>query len=86
MVLKLLLSMADAIENAIASLEKSVVSSEGRYMVPIKSLTSGTPLPAVQTAFAGAFGDQVTVVVREDGSKKAIIKNQHMIIDLMGSK
>lgn len=56
------------------------------YIVPITSLTSGAPLPAVQTAFAGAFGDQVTVIVNEDGSKIAVIKNYHMIIDLMGNK
>lgn len=56
------------------------------YFVPIKSLTSAAPLPAVQTAFAGAFGNSVTVIVNADGSKTAVIKSYHMIIDLMGSK
>lgn len=57
-----------------------------KYVVPIKSLTSAAPLPAVQTAFAGAFGDSVTVNVNSDGSKTATINNYHMVIDLMGNK
>ena len=47
------------------------------YFVPIKSLTSAAPLPAVQTAFAGAFGNSVTVIVNADGSKTAAIKSYH---------
>lgn len=65
--------------------EASPNTSE-KYVVPIKSLTSAAPLPAVQTAFAGAFGDSVTVNVNSDGSKTATINNYHMVIDLMGNK
>lgn len=61
-------------------------STSEKYIVPIKSLTSAAPLPAVQTAFAGAFGDSVTVNVNSDGSKTAEINNKHMVIDLMGNK
>lgn len=74
--------MAVAIETAITNLEKALVSSEGKYIVPIKSLTSAAPLPPVQVAFAGAFGDTVTVIVKEDGTKVARIKNQHMVVDM----
>ncbi len=66
--------------------EESSRTMSGRYSVPIKSLTSAAPLPAVQTAFAGAFGDYVTVIVNADGSKTAVIRNMHIIIDLMGNK
>lgn len=65
---------------------EAATNTSEKYIVPIKSLTSAAPLPAVQTAFAGAFGDSVTVNVNSDGSKTATINNYHMVIDLMGSK
>ncbi len=78
--------MCLSVVSVTAFAEETPQATTERYIVPIKSLTSRAPLPAVQTAFAGAFGDQVTVVVNEDGSKTAVIKNYHMIINLMGKK
>ena len=56
------------------------LSKAGTYQVPIKSLTSAAPIPAVQTAFAKAFGDSLTV--NEDGKMQAIATLQNMIINL----
>ena len=84
LLLALMMCMNMISETAFA--EETTQSISERYSVPIKSLTSGAPLPAVQTAFAGAFGDSVTVIVNADGSKTAVIKSYHMIIDLMGNK
>lgn len=52
------------------------------HQVPILSLTSAAPLPQVQAAFAEAFGDNATLVVYKDGSKKLRLENKHMIINL----
>lgn len=54
----------------------------GKYIVPVASLVSTAPLPPVQAAFAEAFGNTVTVIVKADGTKVAKIKNQHMIVDM----
>ena len=61
------------------------LSKAGTYQVPIKSLTSAAPIPAVQTAFAKAFGDSLEVTVNEDGKMQAIATLQNMIIN-MGSE
>lgn len=71
--------MAAAVD---ADLEKAAVFSEGKYIVPITSLVSSAPLQPVQAAFSKAFGDRVTVIVKEDGTMAARIKNQHMIVDM----
>lgn len=55
----------------------------GEYAVSIKSLVSAAPLPAVQTAFAKAFGNSVKVTISEDETKTALIKNHHMVIENM---
>lgn len=55
-----------------------------KYNVPIASLVSAAPLEPVKTAFAKAFGDSVKVTVNEDGTKTALIKNYHMVIELFG--
>lgn len=49
------------------------LSKAGTYQVPIKSLTSAAPIPAVQTAFAKAFGDSLEVTVNEDGKCKQLL-------------
>ena len=60
--------------------------TKGLYEVPIKSLVSAAPLPAVQTAFAGAFGEKVLLEVAEDGSMTATANCQNMLIqNLMGN-
>lgn len=58
------------------------VLEAGTYQVPVKSLVSAAPLPAVQTAFAGAFGESVLLEVAEDGSMKATANCQNMVINL----
>ena len=58
------------------------LSKAGTYQVPIKSLTSAAPIPAVQTAFAKAFGDSLEVTINEDGKMQAIATLQNMIINL----
>lgn len=54
----------------------------GQYIVPIASLVSAAPMQPVQKAFAEAFGESVTVIVKEDGTKVAQIKNHHMVVDM----
>ena len=61
---------------------KYPISKAGTYQVPIKSLTSAAPIPAVQTAFAKALGDSLEVTVNEDGKMQAIATLQNMIINL----
>lgn len=56
----------------------------GTYTVPIESLVSKAPLPAVQSAFAGAFGSSVEITVDENGSKIATVRAQHMVINFGG--
>lgn len=83
LMLTLMLCMTMFCSVAMASDSNQAVVQQ--FKVPIQSLTSGAPLPAVQTAFATAFGEYVTVNVNEDGSKTAVIKNSHMVINLMGN-
>lgn len=52
------------------------------YQVAILSLETSAPLPAVKAAFSKAFGDSVTLIVAQDGSKKLRIKNEHMVIHM----
>ena len=55
---------------------------KGNYIVPVKSLESAAPLPPVQTAFAKAFGENMKVVVDEEGNQTATIDLQHMVVDM----
>lgn len=83
MMLTLMLCMTMFCSVAKASDSNQAVVQQ--FRVPIQSLTSEAPLPAVQTAFATAFGESVIVNVNADGSKTAVIKNAHMVIQLMGN-
>lgn len=58
------------------------ITEEGTYTVPITSLTSSAPLQPVKTAFASAFGEEVTVTVDENGNMTAKIKTQHIVVDM----
>lgn len=58
------------------------ITEEGTYTVPITSLTSSAPLQPVKTAFASAFGEEVTVIVDEKGAMTAKIKTQHIVVDM----
>ena len=58
------------------------LSKVGTYQIPIKSLTSAAPLPAVQKAFANAFGDTLEVTVDKDGKMQAVATLQNMIINM----
>lgn len=73
------MSMVGAFADTAASTDEAVE----KYVVPVKSLTSAAPLPAVQEAFKTAFGDNVTVSVDKDGNKTALIKTNHMVINIM---
>ena len=56
------------------------------YTVPVVSLESKAPIPAITAAFQTAFGKSVTITEYSDGSLKATVHNQHMIIEnLFGS-
>ncbi len=55
----------------------------GEYSVPIVSLTTKAPIPAIKTAFAKAFGDSVTVEANTDGCWMTI-ENRHMSITVFG--
>lgn len=57
---------------------------KGVYEVPV-SLISSAPLPPVNEAFKGAFGEKVTIEERTDGTKTVTAIPQHMIINIMGS-
>ncbi len=92
---KRLLSMAAAAVMAVSLGAAGVSAQEtataepamapGTYQVAITSLVSAAPLPAVQTAFAEAMGDSVTLTVAEDGTAAVTAELQHMVIDMMGS-
>lgn len=58
------------------------ITEEGTYTVPITSLTSSAPLQPVKTAFATAFGEEVTVTVDDNGAMKTKIKTQHIVVDM----
>ena len=70
--------------NAVNALNGDL-SKVGTYQIPIKSLTSSAPMPAVKTAFAKAFGDTLEVTVDKDGKMQAVATLQNMIIN-MGSE
>lgn len=55
---------------------------EKTYTVPVKDLKSGAPIPAVTKAFAKAFGDEVQITEKVDGTKVAKIELQHMVVDM----
>ena len=58
------------------------LSKSGTYQIPVKSLKSAAPLPAVQKAFTGAFGDSIEVTVDQDGKMQAVATLQNMIINM----
>lgn len=58
------------------------LSKAGTYQIPIKSLTSKAPMPAVQTAIASSFGDSLEVTVDKHGKMQAIASLQNMIINM----
>lgn len=64
---------------------QEAVTLVATYKVPVASLTCGAPLPAVQSAFAKAFGDEVIVKKYSDGTSKAVATLQHMEVN-MGTK
>lgn len=75
-------ALAASVEADGAEASTAAFFSKGKYIVPITSLVSSAPLQPVQTAFAKAFGESVTVTVKEDGTMTARIKNQHMVVDM----
>lgn len=81
LVVAMLMSMS--VVGAFASTTTSTDEAAEKYIVPVKSLTSGAPIPAVQEAFKTAFGENITVSVDKDGNKTALIKTNHMIINIM---
>ena len=62
---------------------QETVTLVATYKVPVASLTSGAPLPAVKAAFSKAFGDEVIVEQYSDGTYKAIATLQHMEVDFI---
>ena len=56
----------------------------GKYSVPITTVDSGAPLPAVKEVFAGVFGD--TAIVESDGAGNlvATLHPQHMVANIGG--
>ena len=58
------------------------LSKAGTYQIPVKNLKSAAPLPAVQKAFAGAFGDTIEVTVDQEGKMQAVATLQNMIINM----
>lgn len=64
---------------------QEAVTLVATYKVPVASLTCGAPLPAVQSAFAKAFGDEIIVKKYSDGTSKAVATLQHMEVN-MGTK
>ena len=58
------------------------LSKAGTYQIPVENLKSAAPLPAVQKAFAGAFGDTLEVTVDKNGKMQAVATLQNMIINI----
>ncbi|MDO5812180.1 MAG: NEAT domain-containing protein [Bacillota bacterium] len=67
--------------NAVSALNIDL-SKAGTYQIPVKNLKSAAPIPAVQTAFANAFGDSLEVTVDKDGKMQAVATLQNMIINI----
>ena len=61
------------------------LSKAGTYQIPVENLKSAAPLPAVQKAFANAFGDTLEVTVDQDGKMQAVATLQNMVISLFGA-
>ena len=61
------------------------LSKAGTYQIPVENLKSAAPLPAVQKAFAGAFGDTLEVTVDQDCKMQAVATLQNMVISLFGA-
>ena len=78
------LATLEAAEAKLVELKKPHLA-EGSYLVPIKSLTSGAPIPAVATEFAKSFGTEVQLDVAADGTMTATIVPQHMVVNVNGS-
>ena len=57
----------------------------GKYQVPVRSLTSGAPLPQVVAAFQTAFGSQIEVEVLPNQKLMATIHPQHMQVEMDGT-
>ena len=70
--------------NAVNALNIDLTKT-GTYQIPVKNLTSSAQIPAVQTAFANAFGDSLEVTVDKDGKMQAVATLQNMVINLKGS-
>ena len=59
--------------------------TQGSYIVPITSLTSGAPIHAVATEFSKSFGTEVQVDVDASGKMTATITPQHMLVNVSGN-
>ena len=59
--------------------------AEGSYLVPITSLTSAAPIPAVAQEFTKSFGTELQVDVDADGRMTAILAPQHLVVNVGGS-
>ena len=79
-ILAVILSLIVSV-NAFAFSQSGI--SPGAYSVPIVSLTTKAPIPAIKAAFAKAFGDSVTVEADPDGCWMTI-ENRHMSITVFG--
>ena len=79
-ILAVILSLIVSV-NAFAFSQSGI--SPGVYSVPIVSLTTKAPIPAIKAAFAKAFGDSVTVEADPDGCWMTI-ENRHMSITVFG--
>ena len=57
---------------------------QGSYQVPVVTLNSAAPIPAVKTEFAKSFGTHVQIDVDEQGKMMATIIPQHMVVNFNG--
>ncbi len=80
----LLLALVMVVSTNIIHVSAAEPSGVGKYVIPVTDLISGAPIPAVQQAFANAFGSSVEMEIKEDGTKEAIIRPQHMIVNFGG--
>ncbi|EGG82294.1 hypothetical protein HMPREF9477_01303 [Lachnospiraceae bacterium 2_1_46FAA] len=68
----------------VPAVKAAEVLEAGDYVVPITSLKSKAPIPAVNEAFNKAFGENANVSVDEKGNMTATVENRHMVINMMG--
>ncbi len=82
----LLLAAVMLISTNIVHVSAAEPAGAGKYNVPVLGLDSGIPpfLTPVKEAFSKSFGNNVTLEIKEDGTKEITVNLQHMVVNFGG--